>query len=334
MNRIHFFIFLALSSVLIVSCGKNRFDVDTSKINLKLEIKRLDKDLMASYPDTPDVYNLIKEYGSFLDLYSNFIIQTGDPSKKDFLLGIMDFNKYCNDYQIPARVNLVFGDFKTQEKELTDAFKHFKYYFPEKKIPTIYTFLSNFSNSIVVDNGVLGIGLDKYLGSDYEVYPKLGLDQYKILKMNKGMLTSDCMLATGQSEFPYKDSVNNLINQMVYNGKIQYFMDAMLPLVPDTIKFGYTTQQMEWATHNEKKMWAYMVENQMLFSTDELVIRKMVGDGPFTTLFANNSAPRAGVFLGWKIVSRYMDKHPEISLQQLMKDNDYQGILNSASYKP
>jgi hypothetical protein len=60
----------------------------------------------------------------------------------------------------------------------------------------------------------------------------------------------------------------------------------------------------------------------------------MISDGPFTTLFANNSAPRAGAFLGWKIVNRFMEKNPDVSIQELMKNNDYQGILNAASYKP
>jgi hypothetical protein len=142
------------------------------------------------------------------------------------------------------------------------------------------------------------------------------------------------MRAIAQSEFPFKDSVNNLLNQIVYEGKIQYFIDAMLPFAPDSLKFGYSKQQFEWADYNEQKMWAYLVEKQLLFSTDELTIRKLIADGPFTSLFANNSAPRAGAFLGWKIVRQYMDENPDITLQNLMLNNDYQGILNAAAYKP
>jgi len=91
---------------------------------------------------------------------------------------------------------------------------------------------------------------------------------------------------------------------------------------------------MEWANHNEDKMWAYLVDSEALFAKDQLIIRKLIGDAPFTSVFQNNSAPRAGVFLGWKIVHKYMDQHPDISLSQLMKNTDYQGILNSAAYRP
>ncbi|RLD75040.1 MAG: gliding motility lipoprotein GldB, partial [Bacteroidetes bacterium] len=78
----------------------------------------------------------------------------------------------------------------------------------------------------------------------------------------------------------------------------------------------------------------HIIDNDLLFSNDLLVIRKFIGDAPFTAAFQNNSAPRAGAFLGWKIVHKYMNEYPEISLKQLMKNTDYQGILNAAAYRP
>jgi hypothetical protein len=38
--------------------------------------------------------------------------------------------------------------------------------------------------------------------------------------------------------------------------------------------------------------------------------------------------------MGWKIIKQYMEENPGVRLQQLMQNNDYQGILNSAAYKP
>jgi hypothetical protein len=289
--------------------------VDVSNINVEIDIKRLDKDIMANYPDTPDVLKLNSDYGDFLELYSNYIIQTGSIYQRDFTIYLMDFNKYCNEFQIPAKVDNVFGDLSNLKQELTKAFKYYKYYFPEKKIPLVYTYLSNFSLSVVTDDGVLGIGLDKYLGTNCDLYKNLGIDNYKIARMHKQMLPVDCMRAIAQSEYPY-------------------FIDAMMPFAPDSIKFGFSEKQFKWADYNEREMWTFLIEQELLFSTDELTIRKMISDGPFTTLFANNSAPRAGAFLGWKIVNRYMEKNPGVSFQELMKNNDYQGILNAAAYKP
>ncbi len=332
MLRNTFIIFIL--SILLFSCNNNKFDVDISNIDLNLNIKRLDKDLFQNYPDTPNVSKLQQKYGQFLDLYSLGVIGIGRPQSERYKDALMQFQKYCIEYHIPEKTDSVFHDFDDISLKLTKAFKHYKYYFPDKKLPEVYTFISAFNQSVVVDEGMIGIALDKYLGRNCVYYKQLGWDKYKIRRMEKSMIPVDLMRALAIMEFPYADSVDNLLNQMVYEGKIQYFLDAMLPGVPDSLKFAYTEAQWEWADYNEEKMWAYLVESETLFSTDHMTIRKFIGDAPFTQVFHNNSCPRAGVFLGWKIVNKYMDKHPDISLKQLMENNDYQGILNSANYRP
>ncbi len=139
---------------------------------------------------------------------------------------------------------------------------------------------------------MIGVGFDKYLGRNCAYYKQLGWDNYKIRRMEKEMIPVDVMRALAIMEFPYADSVDNLLNQMIYEGKIQYFLDAILPDTPDTLKFGYTDAQWEWANYNEDKMWAYLVESETLFTTDHMTIRKFIGDAPFTQVFHNNSCPR------------------------------------------
>jgi hypothetical protein len=144
----------------LCSCNRNKFDVDTGKIDVKLIVNRFDKDLLEGYPDTPAVEKLKQKYGKFLELYSQKIIEIGspdDPRYNDFL---MQFNKYCKNYDIPAKVEAAFGDFSKPEAQLEKAFKYYKYYFPDKKIPEIYTMLSGFRISVITDQDMLGISLD------------------------------------------------------------------------------------------------------------------------------------------------------------------------------
>ncbi len=326
------FILLIISS--LVSCTNSRKDVDISNVNAEINIKRLDIDLIESFPDTPNVAKLQRDYGKFFDLYSYKILRIGGAAQPEFKKLLKDFNGYCFDYELPNKINAKLGDLSQIKQDLELAFRHYKYYFPKTEIPQIYTFISNFSQSIVVDDSILGIGLDKYLGAKCNLYVSLGFDNYKRRRMTPEMIVVDCMRAMLISEFPYESSTDNLLNQMVYEGKIQYCIDAILPDVPDTLKFSYTEQQLEWAEKNESNMWTYLVDNKHLFSNDNLTIRGMIGEGPFTSMFSNNSAPRAGAFLGWKIVCKYMEKYPQTSLLELMKSSDFQGILNKAKYKP
>jgi hypothetical protein len=48
----------------------------------------------------------------------------------------------------------------------------------------------------------------------------------------------------------------------------------------------------------------------------------------------NDAAPKLAIWTGWQIVREYMDKHTEVTLQQLMADNDAQKILNDSKYRP
>ena len=63
-------------------------------------------------------------------------------------------------------------------------------------------------------------------------------------------------------------------------------------------------------------MWQYLIEKDLLFSTDQLTIRKLTGEAPFTSYFTNESPGRAAVWIGFRIVESYMVKNPDISLEE------------------
>ena len=113
-----------------------------------------------------------------------------------------------------------------------------------------------------------------------------------------------------------------------------YFVKKMLPDVHDTIVLGFTPAQLKWCNNNSEQMWTYLVGNKLLFSTNNLTIRKLVYPAPFTSYFSQESPGRAAVWLGYKIVSAYMKHNKDITLPQLMQEPDYQKILRMSNFKP
>jgi hypothetical protein len=81
-------------------------------------------------------------------------------------------------------------------------------------------------------------------------------------------------------------------------------------------------------------MWANFLDQNLLYSTDELKYSKFLNEAPFTSGLDNESAPQLGVWTGWQIVRKYMEENPKITLAQLMNDKDYQKILKLSKYKP
>lgn len=231
----------------------------------------------------------------------------------------------------------LYPDVSDLETMLSDAFRHYLYYFPDRNIPAIYTCISGFNSSIIAGDSVLGISLDKYLGADCKYYPMLEIYSYMAARMTPGYIVPDCMYAWAASDwdFEYMEyPAENVLTRIIHEGKLRYFMKCMLPDTPDEIIFGYTSDQMKFCRNNEAQMWQYLIEHDLLFKTDMLTVRKLVGNAPFTSYFTNESPGRAAVWIGFRVVESYMAKNSGVSLRELMDNKDVQLIVEKARYNP
>ncbi|HKL38227.1 MAG TPA: hypothetical protein VJ876_04975, partial [Bacteroidales bacterium] len=225
-------------------------------------------------------------------------------------------------------------DLEPLEEDLEEGFRHYKHYFPEKEVPAIYTFMGGFNQSMVVADSTLAIGLDKYLGRDCKFYDKLGWDEYRQKNMHKQKIPTDCMRAWAQTEWPFNDSTDNLLSNMLYRGKLLYFTKSMLPSEPDTLVTGFTADELKWCRNNEEQIWNYLIDHKLMYSTDYMTINKMINPAPFTSGFPRISPGQAVNWLGWQIIEAYMDRNRKVTLEKLMKENEYQQILNASKYQP
>jgi hypothetical protein len=335
--NIHLKNILLLLIVLFVSCSDGQRELPELK---GVEAEVTFHHFYRIYPGEPgymkddSIPGLYKRFPLFSDLFNRYVISIGGPERKDFLIMV---NAFCSDQMIRKAYDdcaRVHGDLIATEKDFRRAFAYFSHYFPGKMIPDVYFFQSGFNQSLIVDSAILGIAIDKYLGSEYEYYIKLGLPRYQRMKMTSAMMLPDGMMAWTEGEFPLSDSCNNMLCRMIYYGKLQYCLERVIPWTHDTLLFAFSGQQWEWCVENEKKMWAWLLENKMLFSTDQKEIRRFTEDGPFTAQFSKDSPARTGVWLGWRIVHRYMEKNPSVTLSQLMNNQDSQAILSLSGYNP
>jgi hypothetical protein len=173
-----------------------------------------------------------------------------------------------------------------------------------------------------------------YLGADYKEYLKLGLPAYRIRNFDKSHIARDCMEALGSSKTDLSKIGRTLLDNMTGKGKILYFIKAMIPGCSDTVLLDYTEKQLSWSVNNEANIWAFFIENELLYSVDPEIMNKFIVDAPFTSYFGNESAPRNGWWIGYKIVKSFMDNNPRITLPELMQMYDSQDLLNKSGYKP
>jgi hypothetical protein len=332
--KLKYFGFLSacLSLILFFSCDNNadRLDIDVSDIEIdEVDINRYGKTLFELDKTSfqAELLKIQPEYKVFLsgDLNDTFNVQqlynfVSDP----FLIKLYED---CNS---------VYPDLNFLEKDLSKAFEYYKYYFPKEHQPEVFTFISGLDHEYRVQyyGPELVIALDNYLGADYPEYQNLNLPSFKLRIFDKPYIFRDCINELGKSKVDSRRVGKTFLDQMINEGKQLYFLDAMAVDMPDSIKIYYSDYQMDWAVKNEAQIWAFFIENELLYEKDMAKLHKLLLDGPFTSFFGNDSPPRLGWWIGWQIVKNFMNKNGEISLPQLMNEYDARKILNQSGYKP
>jgi gliding motility-associated lipoprotein GldB len=335
-KQIYLIFFIAL---ILVSCGRNK-KVDVSNINLEVKIERFDRDFdqMRTKPMATEAIILQKKYGVFYQDFIERILPAGSMRDTGYFKTLHTiFNN--KDYKdLSHDVAAAYPNMDKQNAELTQAFKYIKYYYPQKRIPKVYAYFSGFQAQTTIGEGYFGIGLDLFLGNS-RFYPAItnAFPHYLSRHFTAENITPRVVEGIVREDmFPEDDNDKTLLSKMIYNGKIMYFMDSILPDVGDTTKIMYTTQQMKWCNDFKSKIWGYFLEENLLYETDYNKIQKFLTEAPFTPGLGerNESAPKLAVWTGWQIVREYMDKHTDVTLQQLMADKDAQKILNESKYRP
>ncbi len=322
--------FLLVLAVTGCKSPGNRLDVDISKIKIpEVVIHRYDLDLFRMDPGklSAGLIHLQPQY--------RFFLGSGVPDTAH-LRALKEYLENERNRTLFSEVERQFKDVTPIEQELTEAFRHCLYYFPEWKVPVVYSFISggDYMNPVHLADSVMLIAFDCYLGRKNEFYVRDALPLYRINRTDPGYLLPDALDAIGTSLFPEGVPGNNLLAQMVEAGKRLWFIDAMIPATAGYLKIGYTEEQYNWAVKNEEHVWAAIIENDLLYSTSGQVMRTFLSDGPFTAEFSKESPPRLGEYIGWRIVGQYMQEHPEVSLRALMQEQDAQKILTQSRYKP
>jgi hypothetical protein len=323
-------IFLLLLSIpLLFACDD---EVDVKNIPVNITVQRLDKDMLRVDGDVSLIPVMRERYGMFFEYYNAGLIGIGnsrDSLYKDLLHDFLNSPVVKEAYRLTEEV---FTNETELNKDLTLGFKYLAHYFPDMLIPRVYTYVSGFNEAIMLTDSIIGIGLDRFLGN-FPVYDQLSFPKYQQQNMIPSKIPLACLQSWVASEyFPEGGGEGNLLQQMLYEGKLFYVLNKCFPKTADTLIFGFTEKQMKWCADNEAIMWEFLLENQLLYTNNQFVIQKFVGEAPFTASFPAESPGRACNWLGYRMVEKYMKKKG-VSMSELM-ELEAQTIVKESRYNP
>lgn len=329
--------FFLLSVLLLVGCQSDRLKVDVSDVKVDVRTSRLDQDLFhASERDFKKLNSkLATTYGEFYQYYLEDIIAIGSPEDPMIEVHLERFATDANWQEVQSQIDKVFAEMESYNKEIESAFQYHRFYFPEDEIPEIVYYNSGFNVGVYPAENYLGIGLEWFLGPESPVIQRLAPEsfpQYFKDKLRPAYLVNNAIKGWLMVKHQNLLGKEDLLNLMIFHGKIMYMLDALFPEVNDEIKINYTTEELEWCRANEYNMWAHLVDADVLYSANRKDLAGFINDGPFTPAFQQGSPARTGMWMGWQIMRQYMDKNPGVSLQQMLREDNPQKILKY--YKP
>ncbi len=158
----------------LASCDLPLFHSGKQDVIDSIEVMRYDR-VEARYLTTGD-FSALQEMNMTYPIQTRSLIedllQLGSVSDLNITKTLLNFFQDSTLQTVVHTAESDFADMNGLTKELKAAFRNLRKEFPKAEIPKFYAQIGAFNQSIVVDNNVIGISLDKYLGKDFSPYAR------------------------------------------------------------------------------------------------------------------------------------------------------------------
>src|SRR5215204_1322517 len=311
--------------ILFLGCTNNE-GPDVSKIKANVPIERFDKSFFSL--DTNNIAAGLKELmQSHPDFYTDFMQQILGVSGADTNKVTQDVSKifirgYSSMYQ---SLNKQYSDVNWLQKDIQKAFQYVKYYFPDYKTAKIILFMGPLdAPGVALTGSGIAVGLHQFGGKDFPAYQSMEAQQlfpaYISRRFEPQYIVVNCMKAVIEDIYPDRSGAKGLVELMIEKGKQWWLLDKFLPATPDSLKAGFTKQQLNWCGANEGLVWNDIITTQKnLYTKDPMAIQNYIGEAPFTQSLGSSSPGNIGQWIGWQIVKKFADKNSSVSVIDVLK---------------
>jgi len=321
------------SLVFLSSCGQD----GTAKCELSPEVARVEAPVQLQRLEQPffriktvaEAQQFVRQHELFAD---QFLQRRQYPSEEVLGQALVKLATNAGLQKLGKEAEVEFKDTNALQSQLQRMFQHVRYYFPDFRVPPVATFVSGLSQDLFVNDSLMVISLDFFVGPKASYRPNM--PEYILRRYAPAYLLPTAALAVSSKYNQHQLTNQTMLSEMVQFGKSLYFAEKVLPCTTDTLLVGFTAKELAGAQFNESKIWAHFIEKNLLYNTAPFTIQKYMGERPNVPEIGQTCPGRVGAWVGWQIVRKYMSEHPNVTLKQLMAEKDPQRILSESHYRP
>lgn len=320
---------ITFSLLSLFSCKQNQWDGDIDTISYKLEAKDIDALFLdRSLEEVNTAHqNAAINCTELYEMELSFNLR----APIDTNLSKLIYSFYSSDYirKIELQKQEKFTDRKTWVKNIEDGFKHLMLHFPDQKYPVELLWINNLFAGVHSSDSAISVGLEYYLGAENKVVKSIPTEElyaWQRKRMDASYLERDIIESWVQAHFvPQLDG--NLAEHIVQAGKTLLLVRAAFPDFEEKTILKYDASELKYAKEKVSLVWEYLIEQKLLFQNNPRDKSNFLNAGPFTAGLSDDAPDRLGQYLGFMMVTGYMNKN-EISLQTLLQ-TDYNKILQA-----
>lgn len=290
-----------------------------------------------------DDYVTTGNVSSWQRLNTDFPLETQTLVENVLRLGPIDAegieDSLCLYYNQPlisrlrADVGKRFDDLSEVERPLGLAFDRLRRDIPGFTTPRVYAQVSALNESIVVGDSLIGISLDKYLGADYPLYQRYFYANQRVTMIPERM-AQDCLIfylnQLSRQQMPSRGR-STLLECMIHQGKLNWIAAHALrkPLINVAAVIPATKS---WYKNHERQVWQTLRDRHLLASTDSAMIHSVLYSNDPAPYFGDTHSRGVGLWVGIRIVESYMNRHPEVTVAQLLRETDYARLVRKSGF--
>ena len=217
--------------VVCVGCQWQMRPADPSDDGITVSIERFDRMemLYLSTGDLAALQQMKTNYPTETRTLIEDVLRLGRVDEADINRRFLLFFQDSTLQSLMADVARQYQDVDDLDGQLTEAFNRLARSLPDFEMPRFYTQVGSLDQSIVVGHGVLGISLDKYLGTDHPIYLKYGYSKEQRAMMTRDYIVPDCLSFYLLSRYPLSPvDVESPELRRMHMGRIQWVVNKAL----------------------------------------------------------------------------------------------------------
>lgn len=329
-----FLIVSVWACVLFISCknkDSHHSNFDAPRYHdLHLELAHLDT---LKVPEA--LSNLEKKYGDFIPFFLTEVANMDTAGQYSDTI-LREFFTHKDLRALHDTVAKVFSNTGKLQEQLNQVFFKIHQIDSTLILPKDVFFYTSGLNHVAFTykDTILGIGLDRFFGSDFWPYESRGYPSY----VTRSLVIDNIPVEAAKNIYLNKYAITpedkNLLELMVHEGKMLCFLEAIFPNKKMNELIGYTPEQWKWCEDNEVYIYKFFLDQKLLYDKSTMKTMRYIAPTPSSMGMPAESPGRTGCFIGYQILKAYLKQSGKTISEVLYENIPAQSILQTSKYKP